>query len=93
MKNRKFLHSAGDVEGHLGKDKRFYLIDFSRTFPPSDPDTNIHMGPLLLSSSFDRYLRDIERYINNLSYIYIYIHTRYTEKERKKRRKRKGKEK
>jgi len=31
------LHSAGDIEGHLGVDDQFYLIDFSRTMPPEKP--------------------------------------------------------
>eukprot|EP01105_Mastigella_eilhardi_P012345 TRINITY_DN2830_c0_g1_i2.p1 TRINITY_DN2830_c0_g1~~TRINITY_DN2830_c0_g1_i2.p1 ORF type:complete len:975 (+),score=154.79 TRINITY_DN2830_c0_g1_i2:32-2926(+) len=26
-----------DMEGHIGHDKRFYLVDFSRTFPPESP--------------------------------------------------------
>lgn len=29
----KLLYSAADIEGHVGRDGRFYLIDFSRTFP------------------------------------------------------------
>ena len=37
----KVLHSAADIEGHLGTDGRFYLIDFSRTFPPTDPNRDI----------------------------------------------------
>jgi len=32
------LYSAADVEGHLGVDGRFYLLDFSRTLPPVKPD-------------------------------------------------------
>jgi len=28
------LASAADIEGHLGKDSRFYLLDFARTAPP-----------------------------------------------------------
>jgi hypothetical protein len=31
------LYSAGDIEGHLGRDGRYYVLDFSRTFPPA-PD-------------------------------------------------------
>ncbi|EGC35315.1 hypothetical protein DICPUDRAFT_152393 [Dictyostelium purpureum] len=30
----KELTSPGDIEGHLGEDNRYYVIDFSRTFPP-----------------------------------------------------------
>eukprot|EP01129_Flabellula_baltica_P012033 TRINITY_DN5373_c0_g1_i1.p1 TRINITY_DN5373_c0_g1~~TRINITY_DN5373_c0_g1_i1.p1 ORF type:complete len:726 (-),score=148.54 TRINITY_DN5373_c0_g1_i1:468-2645(-) len=36
----KVLHSAGDIEGHLGKDSRYYLLDFARSFPPECPDPN-----------------------------------------------------
>jgi hypothetical protein len=25
------------LEGHIGRDKRYYLLDFSRTFPPEFP--------------------------------------------------------
>jgi hypothetical protein len=31
------LHTASDMEGHLGKDGRFYLCDFSRVLPPEYP--------------------------------------------------------
>ncbi|KYQ96957.1 leucine-rich repeat-containing protein (LRR) [Tieghemostelium lacteum] len=30
----KVLASPGDIEAHLGTDNRYYVIDFSRTFPP-----------------------------------------------------------
>eukprot|EP01133_Synstelium_polycarpum_P016867 gene16867-20055_t len=30
----KVLPSPGDLEAHMGKDNRYYVIDFSRTFPP-----------------------------------------------------------
>lgn len=33
--------SAIDLEGHLGTDKRHYLCDFSRVFPPERPNPNI----------------------------------------------------
>ena len=42
------LGSAADVEGHKGEDGKFYLLDFSRTFPPVNPDERFI---LLLSSS------------------------------------------
>lgn len=35
------LVSAIDLEGHRGKDKRHYLCDFSRVFPPELPHPNI----------------------------------------------------
>jgi hypothetical protein len=31
------LHLAGDVEGHLGTDGRFYILDTARVFPPDVP--------------------------------------------------------
>ncbi|EFA85283.1 Histidine kinase A [Heterostelium album PN500] len=30
----KLLHSCGDIEGHIGSDGNFYLLDFARVFPP-----------------------------------------------------------
>eukprot|EP01130_Rhizamoeba_saxonica_P012948 TRINITY_DN5500_c0_g3_i1.p1 TRINITY_DN5500_c0_g3~~TRINITY_DN5500_c0_g3_i1.p1 ORF type:complete len:1652 (-),score=317.01 TRINITY_DN5500_c0_g3_i1:577-5034(-) len=33
------LYSAGDLEGHIGRDGRFYLLDFARIFPP-EPFSN-----------------------------------------------------
>eukprot|EP01133_Synstelium_polycarpum_P001079 gene1079-1223_t len=30
----KMLHSCGDIEGHIGSDGNFYLLDFARVFPP-----------------------------------------------------------
>ena len=50
FQNRKYLWMAGDVEGHLGRDNRFYLIDFSRTLPPTQPDTKIHSGSVTVFS-------------------------------------------
>jgi hypothetical protein len=43
------LHSACDVEGHIGSDSRFYLLDFSRVMPPDEPDdtVNSHLFKLL----------------------------------------------
>lgn len=31
------LHSPGDIEGHLGTDGKFYVIDYGRVFPPEAP--------------------------------------------------------
>ena len=31
------MYSAVDIEGHIGSDGRFYILDFSRTFPPEAP--------------------------------------------------------
>ena len=35
--NDVILPSCFDIEGHLGKDGRYYLVDFHRTFPPEPP--------------------------------------------------------
>eukprot|EP01122_Echinamoeba_exundans_P013600 TRINITY_DN5967_c0_g1_i1.p1 TRINITY_DN5967_c0_g1~~TRINITY_DN5967_c0_g1_i1.p1 ORF type:complete len:1302 (+),score=258.45 TRINITY_DN5967_c0_g1_i1:29-3934(+) len=34
---RILLHSSCDVEGHQGKDGRFYLVDTARVLPPANP--------------------------------------------------------
>lgn len=36
--NIQLLWSPADLEGHLGKDKKFYLLDFSRVLPPETPN-------------------------------------------------------
>ena len=38
------LHAAVDVEGHIGMDNRFYLLDLSRTFPPESPIYTQHLN-------------------------------------------------
>jgi Clustered mitochondria/Translation initiation factor eIF3 subunit 135 len=44
---RTYLHSACDVEGHRSRvDDSFYLLDFSRTLPPTRPDKRIPNGHL-----------------------------------------------
>ena len=40
------LTSAADIEGHLGTDGKYYLLDFSRTMPPVTPDKRFHNGHL-----------------------------------------------
>mmetsp|Transcript_5907 Transcript_5907/g.7764 ORF Transcript_5907/g.7764 Transcript_5907/m.7764 type:complete len:1006 (-) Transcript_5907:86-3103(-) len=42
----RLLYSAADIEGHFGTDNRMYLLDFSRTFPPTYPERSIHNGHL-----------------------------------------------
>jgi hypothetical protein len=32
-----FIHGPTDIEGHVGSDGRYYLLDFQRTFPPEYP--------------------------------------------------------
>ena len=39
-RNRQLLFGPVDIEGHLGSDDRFYVLDFARTFPPTaEPGT------------------------------------------------------
>jgi len=40
------LHAAVDIEGHVGMDNRFYLLDMSRTFPPESPTLTTHLDDL-----------------------------------------------
>jgi tetratricopeptide (TPR) repeat protein len=41
MTKREFLYLSSDIEGHLGKDGRFYLVDTARLFPPTVPRPGI----------------------------------------------------
>lgn len=40
-KDRVMMATAVDIEGHVGRDNRFYLLDFSRVFPPVTPNRTI----------------------------------------------------
>ena len=40
-KDRVIMASAVDIEGHLGSDQRFYLLDFSRVFPCVTPNRTV----------------------------------------------------
>lgn len=34
MRNsQQFIHGPTDIEGHIGKDNRYYVLDFQRTYP------------------------------------------------------------
>ncbi len=35
--DKKLIYGPGDIEGHLGQDGRFYLVDFARYMPPEPP--------------------------------------------------------
>lgn len=39
--NNITMATATDIEGHVGRDGRFYLLDFSRVFPPVTPDRDL----------------------------------------------------
>eukprot|EP01114_Cavostelium_apophysatum_P011844 TRINITY_DN2636_c0_g1_i2.p1 TRINITY_DN2636_c0_g1~~TRINITY_DN2636_c0_g1_i2.p1 ORF type:complete len:1423 (+),score=460.75 TRINITY_DN2636_c0_g1_i2:227-4495(+) len=54
----KFLYSCADIEGHHGFDGRYYAIDFSRSFPPMDPDKsnkNAHLFRLFRPEFVKKY--------------------------------------
>ena len=40
-KDRVVMATAVDIEGHLGRDNRMYLLDFSRVFPCVTPNRNV----------------------------------------------------
>ena len=40
----KTLFSAGDVEGHVGLDGRYYLLDLARCQPPEDGQLCFHLN-------------------------------------------------
>lgn len=35
---KQFLYAPCDIEGHLGTDTRFYVVDYARVFPPTADD-------------------------------------------------------
>ncbi len=37
FQNPTMLVMPIDIEGHIGKDTRMYVLDFARTFPPTAP--------------------------------------------------------
>ena len=37
----KTLYAPGDIEAHLGRDGRFYVVDCARVFPPENPPANL----------------------------------------------------
>ena len=45
-RHTKKLWAACDVEGHIGLDGQFYLLDFSRTLPPVQPEREHYNGHL-----------------------------------------------
>jgi hypothetical protein len=54
-KQRAAIVGPGDIEGHLGTDGRYYLLDFARLMPPETPLPEYVLFPfhsVLLSCSF-----------------------------------------
>ena len=35
IKTRAFIYGPTDIEGHIGTDNKYYLLDFARVFPPT----------------------------------------------------------
>ena len=46
LNHSQILSSAADIEGHLGTDQQYYLLDFSRTMPPVQPNKKQMNGHL-----------------------------------------------
>ena len=42
------VYGPGDIEGHLGHDGNYYVVDFGRVFPPEAPPPPV----CFFSSSF-----------------------------------------
>lgn len=78
--NGVLLGTAADVEGHKGKDGRYYLCDLSRTLPPESPSPNKYLSHLyclfrseflhfynkpLCADSFSGFLDEKEKEIYN----------------------------
>jgi len=76
----QMLYSPADLEGHLGKDDKYYLLDFSRVFPPEAPISSIknaHLSRLLrpefvvsyseplCSDSFSGFVKGNHQKVNN----------------------------
>lgn len=34
---KKTIYGPGDIEGHVGTDGKYYVVDFGRLMPPEDP--------------------------------------------------------
>jgi len=56
-KKKISICGPGDIEGHKGKDGRYYLLDFARTMPPEAPDFNTDGTPKIPRGVFYRMLR------------------------------------
>jgi len=43
LQEGSMVYSASDVEGHIGTDGKYYLLDFSRVWPPETPKPGIQV--------------------------------------------------
>ena len=78
-KKRKKLAFGGDVEGHLGKDGHFYMLDFSRVLPPVRPN---FLPPLPSSSLgvFGGGLGERQREMYHNSHLYLLFRQEFLKK-------------
>lgn len=51
------ISGPGDIEGHLGTDGCYYVLDFSRTFPPAAPELDADGNPKEPRAVFYKMLR------------------------------------
>jgi hypothetical protein len=51
------VYTGADVEGHLGHDGRFYVLDIARLFPPQSPRVCSHLPTIRGQSIFFRLFR------------------------------------
>lgn len=56
MVGNVYLHAAGDIEGRVGRDGRYYLLDTARAFPCEFPLLCTHL-PRIGGTVFYRLLR------------------------------------
>ena len=45
-KNRALIYGPGDIEGHVGFDGRYYVLDYGRVYPPEAPVANANPGKI-----------------------------------------------
>lgn len=58
----KLMYSCVDLEGHMGTDGRFYLLDFSRVMPPVTPSrskANSHLFEMFRSEFVAKYRKPL----------------------------------
>ena len=70
------MYSAVDIEGHKGHDGRYYLLDFSRTFPPENPSPSekfSHLYKMLRYIIFYLFLYFIYLFLYFIYFIYLFL--------------------
>jgi hypothetical protein len=46
LNSSTFLYGPADIECHLGKDNRYYVIDFARLFPPTAESVYVYANTI-----------------------------------------------